>query len=376
MNQTLKKILIIRARYTDSAIRKVARSLHQEGYDVTLLIWDRSGKRSLSGEKNDYNIDYFYFRAPQDKLSVIFFLPIWWVYELFYIFKINPDIIHACDFDTQYPAIVAKIVRNKHFVYMIYDFYANGLPNGKFQWIRNSIRSVVANIEKIGIGFADLLILVDESRIEEVKGARINKLIFLYNAPDEINTEKKQKNANTSENLIVIFYAGIIHEQRGISDMITAVNDIENVELILAGHVANKAIITDKINEKIKFIGWIPTYEEIIEKTTEADILFRFSDPNHPKTKYESPNKLFEAMMCGKPIIVSDNSAMATIVRQNNCGIVVPYGDVDAIKGAIHTLKCDPDLRKKFGENGKKAYDQKYSWKIMEKRLVKAYENF
>ena len=134
------KVLIVRARYTDPAIRKVAKSLHQEGYDVTLLIWDRSGKRSLSEENNEYKIDFFSLRAPQDKLSAIFFLPIWWAYELFYLFRINPDIIHACDFDTQYPAIIAKIVRNKHLVYTIYDFYANNLPNGKFPKIRNAIR--------------------------------------------------------------------------------------------------------------------------------------------------------------------------------------------------------------------------------------------
>jgi glycosyltransferase involved in cell wall biosynthesis len=80
-------------------------------------------------------------------------------------------------------------------------------------------------------------------------------------------------------------------------------------------------------------------------------------------------------MMCGKPIIVSDNSSMADIVRQNNCGIVIQYGDVNAIKQAILTLKDNPDLCRKFGENGRDAYEKKYSWKTMEKRLVIAYEN-
>ena len=369
------KVLIVRARYTDPAIRKIAKSLHQEDYEVTLLIWDRSGKRSLSDERNDYKIDYFCLRAPQDKLSAIFFLPIWWAYELFYIFKKNPDIIHACDFDTQYPAIIAKIVKNKKLVYIIYDFYANNLPNGKFPWIRNAIRSLVAHIEKIGIGFADLLILVDESRYEEVKGAKINNIIYVYNSPEEVNDQKIQNLDKKSENSIVIFYVGIIHEIRGIGDIITAVKDMKNVELILAGPVINKSILDDRINEKIKYIGWIPTYEEVITKTKEADILFRFSDPNHPKTRYESPNKLFEAMMCGKPIIVSDMSSMAEIVRKEKCGIVVPYGDVEAIKEALIKLRNDSSLRKELGKNGRNAYEQKYSWKIMEKRLVTAYEN-
>ena len=78
-------------------------------------------------------------------------------------------------------------------------------------------------------------------------------------------------------------------------------------------------------------------------------------------------------MMCGKPILVSDETTMAEIVRKEDCGIVVPYGDVDATKRAILTLKNDPALCRRLGENGRRAYETKYSWKIMEERLLKIY---
>ena len=55
-------------------------------------------------------------------------------------------------------------------------------------------------------------------------------------------------------------------------------------------------------------------------------------------------------MMCGKPILVSDNSSMARIVRHNNCGLVVPYGDVGAIKEAIVKLR----LILVYGQNSEK----------------------
>ena len=79
-------------------------------------------------------------------------------------------------------------------------------------------------------------------------------------------------------------------------------------------------------------------------------------------------------MMCGKPILVSDDSSMAGIVRQNNCGLVVPYGDVGAIREAIVKLVTNPGLREELGKNGRRAYEEKYSWTIMEKRLVDAYK--
>jgi glycosyltransferase involved in cell wall biosynthesis len=368
------KVILIRSRGNDPAIQKYANSLAHEGYDVTLLVWDRKNQIPI-GNSTSFTTHCFKFNAPYDTISVFFYYPVWMMYEFIFLMKSDADIIHACDLDTLYPAIIVKIMRNKRFVYLIFDLYANHLLYGKFLMIRTVIRSIVAHIEKIGIGFADLLILVDESRMEEVKGAKIKKVIYVYNTPEEVSIQKEYNLVKMSDNSIVIFYAGIIHKDRGIWDMITAVKDLDDVELILAGPESNKKTILDEINEKIRHIGWIPTYEEIIAITNKVDILFRLSDPKDPVTKHASPNKLFEAMMCGKPIIVSDDSSMATIVRQNNCGLVVPYGDVSAIKEAIIKLKNNPSLKEELGKNGRKAYEQKYSWKIMDKRLVKAYED-
>jgi glycosyltransferase involved in cell wall biosynthesis len=122
----------------------------------------------------------------------------------------------------------------------------------------------------------------------------------------------------------------------------------------------------------VTFIGTIP-YDEVIRRTLQSDLLFALYDPNVPNNRYASPNKLFEAMMCGKPILVSDGTAMAEIVREEECGLVVPYGDVDAIKHAILTLKNDPALCRRLGENGRRAYETKYNWKIMEERLLEIY---
>jgi glycosyltransferase involved in cell wall biosynthesis len=79
-------------------------------------------------------------------------------------------------------------------------------------------------------------------------------------------------------------------------------------------------------------------------------------------------------MMCGKPIIVNDGAPMSKIVRAEGCGIVVPYGDVDAIKEAVLRLKNDPALRQELARNGRRAYETSYSWEIMESRLVDAYK--
>ena len=369
----LMKVTLVRSRAIDYAVNKVAISLAQNGYDVKLLVWDRGGH--ITEKSNGYTTCRFGLKAPYDKFTVLFYLPLWWLYEFLFLMRDESEIIHACDLDTLLPALVVKTVKRNKLFYTIYDFYANNLPDGQPYLARALLRKWIAAIEKLGISFTDVLFLVDESRYEEVKGARINKLVYIYNSPPDLFAQKRKQELRV-ESELTVFYAGLIHKSRGLEYMIQAIEDLDGVKLIIGGTGTDRAFVEKASHEceKIRYIGWIPSYEEIIRMTTKADVLFRFIDPKIPKSKYESPNKLFEAMMCGKPIIVSDNSSMACIVRKENCGIVVPYGIVIAIKGAIIKLKNNPDLRKKLGENGRRAYETEYNWIIMEGRLLDAYK--
>lgn len=368
-------VILVRGRAIDPAVNKVAKSLSQNGYKVKLLVWDRQNSLKVKNDEG-YEICRFKFKAPYDKPTALLYLPIWWVYEIFFLLKEDCNVIHACDLDTLIPAILVKLVKRVKLCYTIYDFYANNLPDGNFILLRRLIRSLVASIEKFGIRFAEVLFLVDESRYQEVIRAQINKLVYIYNSPPDSFFAKQKKESSDAGMQVIIFYAGIISKLRGLQYIIKAVQELDNVKLILAGNIRDIPIIEKPILQcgKIQYLGWLPLYEDVLKKTLEADILFRFSDPKIPKTKYESPNKLFEAMLFGKPIIVSDGASMANIVREENCGLVVPYGDVDAIKEAIIKLKNDPDLRQRLGKNGRRAYKERYSWDIMEKRLLNAYK--
>lgn len=368
-------VILVRGRAIDPAVNKVAKSLSQSGYKVKLLVWDRQNTLKVKNDKG-YEIYRFKFKAPYDKPTALLYLPIWWVYVIFFLLKEDCNVIHACDLDTLIPAILVKLIKKVKLCYTIYDFYANNLPDGNFILLRRLIRSLVASIEKFGIGFAEVLFLVDESRYQEVIRAQINKLVYIYNSPPDCFFAKPKKESSDAGMQVIIFYAGIISKLRGLQYIVKAVQELDNVKLILAGNIRDIPIIEKPILQcgKIQYLGWLPSYEDVLKKTLEADILFRFSDPKIPKTKYESPNKLFEAMLFGKPIIVSDGASMANIVRKENCGLVVPYGDVDAIKEAIIKLKNDPDLRQRLGKNGRRAYKERYSWDIMEKRLIDAYK--
>ncbi len=375
------KVTLIRGRGIEPGINKIARALATHGYSVKLLIWDRDGV-AQSYNAALYRTYKCTIRAPYDRPAALLYLPLWWAYELVFLLRDDSDVIHASDLDTLPPAIIAKLIRKRKLCYFIYDFIADNLPDGRFQGLRQRIRRFVAHVERTGIGFADVLFLVDESRFEEVDVAHINKLYYVYNSPIDYVAKLHARAAGTSPRMsadeMVVFYAGAMHGSRGLNYMFDAVSGVEGVRLKVAGPITDNDRVLDELNRignKAQYLGFLPAYDDVIRETLKADLLFRFEDPRFPKTKYASPVKLFEAMMCGKPIIVSDASAMANIVRKERCGAVVPYGDVPALIDALKTCREDPQLRAELGNNGRKAYEERYSWAIMEERVLSGYRS-
>lgn len=367
-------VVIVRSRATDPTVEKFAESLSKNGYDVEILLWDRS-LISWSTVDKSYRISRFNLKAPQDVISALFYLPIWWTFEFHFLLKRKPDFVHAYDLDTLPSAALLKLVKRNMLFYTIGDFYANNLPEGRPYIARKLIRNLVASFERFGTRFADELFLADDCRRDELGVGDRPRVHIMYNSPPDFSRRAPGNESVTSSD-VTVFYCGVISKSRGLEHMIRAVQGLDGIRLVLAGAGPDSETIRALCSNQLgtSFLGWLPSYEEVIVKSMKADILFRFSDPKVPKTYYESPNKLFEAMMGGKPIIVSDGSSMARIVTEENCGIVVPFGNIQAIREAVMTLKSNQELRKRLGENGRAAYEKKYSWAIMERRLVDAYD--
>ena len=367
---TEKRVLLIKttlAEY-DARLEREIEVLKGKGYRITLLCWDRECLNNAPPSDTRYKEIRFMLRAPFG-VKVLLFLPIWWCFELFYILKLKSHLIHAIDFDSIIPAIIAGKIKRIPVIYELFDIYEDEIQ------MPESIRNFLIFIDKIFMSLSDVIIIVDETRIKEVNGIPNKKIVTIYNSPPDLLL---QINPVSSHNkAIILFFAGALSKSRSFDEIIEAVKTIDNAKLIIAGfgELAEKiSIISNQNRDKIDFIGKI-NYKQVLELSFSADILFSFYDPAIRLHKFASSNKLFEAMMCGKPVIVNDGSSMADIVRQEDCGIVVPYGDVNAIRIAILQLRDKPELREKFGINGRRAYDKKYNWNLMEQKLVETYES-
>ena len=77
--------------------------------------------------------------------------------------------------------------------------------------------------------------------------------------------------------------------------------------------------------------------------------------------------------MFAKPVLVSEGTLAADIVQEVGCGLVVRYGDREALKKALESLMLSSSEAAAMGARGRAAFERRYNWKAMEPRLLDTY---
>lgn len=172
----------------------------------------------------------------------------------------------------------------------------------------------------------------------------------------------------------IVCYAGGVTEQRGITNILRAVNGM-NVEFDIAGDLdegyRRQLEIMDGWN-CVNYLGYL-NRERInaLYNRSRAGLVILRDTPNH---RHSLPIKMFEYMAAGIPVIASDFPLWKEIIDNVHCGICVDPDDTDAIRSAIEYILSEVTSAKKMGANGRKAICDFYSWNIEGKKLTDIYK--
>lgn len=368
-------ILILRSNpiAPDPRVEKIARVLLNQGWKVELVGWDRTAEMPAAEETALGMIHRLPIRAPFGSgLGNLPQLIRWQIGLVRWLIGHHHqfDVIHACDFDTVLPALILHWFYKKKLVYDIFDFYADHLRRTPAL-----IKKIIRKIDLWVIGQADAVILVDESRREQIGGSKPRRLTVIYNSPEDwIPSDFPQTDENSSKIRLRLAYVGLLQRERGLFALLDVLSSHPDWRLELAGFGGDQDEILEKIKSmnNVRWHGRI-SYEAALRLSAAADVLIATYDPTIANHRYSSPNKIFEAMMLGRPIIVAENTNIDRIVQRYNNGIVVPYGDCAALEQALIRLALDPQAREQMGHNGRLAYEKEYGWHIMRERLIQLY---
>ena len=363
----MKTVALLRGYPKDATYLRSVRSLAGE-YRVICFLWDRQGdfRPPIIHPNITYRLCKTY--AGYHDLTTFLKIPLFNLWLLWQLLSARIDRIHAIDLDTGIAGFIAALLKRKKFVYQCIDPYYAALPKN---W-PHFLARLAMGIENFVITHSDLFVITDMLRMPQHKGAQPKQVVEFANVmPLQLPHAAGERIGN-----FVVGYIGSLNEGRNLFTLIEAASELkeEGVTLVVGGFGKLETKVQEQSErfENVTFIPWV-TYERLLELESGFDVLAIVYDKNDAAHRWASPNKFFEGMALGKPVIVGEGTIAEQRMMTLGNGLAVPYGSKEELIQAILHLKQHPEQARQMGERGTDLFLREYNLDVMSDRLLKAY---
>lgn len=349
---------------TDVRVGKICRSLSKMGADMHFVGWDR---RPAQEKVFDLGATETYImEAPthygRSTLSgnVKFFFHI-----LASLRRLRPNTVWCVNEDH---ALLVLPYRGLYYRRMVCDvFDALYDRHSHRNWLaRNALRAI-ANLCRTN---ADTLIATDETRYETF-GQYRSKCVVVENYPEDPGDQLAD---TLPQGPVKVYVAGTLNEGHGLRELLAAIETIPDIEVVSAGWLFDDfARDTFAKHSKVTFHG-ILTASESLRLASQCDAILAFYEPTSVNNRQASPNKVYDAMSVGRPVIINEECGVSKWIVSNNVGYRLPYSDVEGLKQLLQSLRKRREMLARFATNSRDLFRKGYSWQNLEPRLEDVYK--
>lgn len=359
-----------------------AKTLVDNGFDVTLLVWDREAKHPKKEIRDGIKVERIWIKGGVEKGPLLNGIKVLWFNLLAFLNAMSRDfdIIHCFNLDTIPAGYLAAKLKRKKMVLDLCEPEYYAFWKGVFSPLVNVIRWIEKGFSKR----FDYVLCHNLYQLRKFKGYGINHVEQIGTFPNNtiIVNEVGQKN-NICDDYLVIGRIGTIYKDNGIEETVAAFQQLlkvynTKVRLFLAGRVYENYHPTfqdliGSLTDKVDIIGAF-SGSEMPEFYKKIDISVILNRTNSNWFRHITPTKLFDSLAHGVPVVASDIGDVREILETYNCGIIVDETNPDEVANAINKIALDPDLRISMAQNGLKLIKEKYNWNYMAKKLLEIYK--
>jgi glycosyltransferase involved in cell wall biosynthesis len=353
---------------TDNRVRKVCEFLTAHNFEVTLV--GRKLKGSLALDNLPYKTKRFNMLFKKGASFYGFYNLRLFFYLLFH----KADVLLSNDLDTLLANHWAKKFKsNCKLIYDSHEYFV-GVPE-----LTNKprIQKIWRRIEKKCLPKTDQRYTVNESIATLYKseyGLAFEVVRNISDAPKNIQTKSRSELGLPEDKKIIIYQGAGINIDRGAEELIDAMNYVENAILIFVGsgdviELLKTQVQKNKLQEKVLFFGKKP-YTELLNYTTVSDLGVSLDKNTNINYKFSLPNKIFDYLHCGIPMLVSDLPEIRKIVDGYQVGVITPSHDPNELAYQIKQVFANTQLYNQFKANTQEASREltlKNECKVLEK---------
>jgi glycosyltransferase involved in cell wall biosynthesis len=176
----------------------------------------------------------------------------------------------------------------------------------------------------------------------------------------------------------IVIAHGTFQRDRGYEELLAATDSMSDLTIVFLGYGAlerrfSEVAASDRWRGRLIVLPAVPP-DALPSWLAGADLGACLIQPTTLNHRLSTPNKLFEAIAAGVPVLAADLPAIASIVGSTGAGVLVDPTDVGAIREALRGLLADPDRRAQLAAAAREAARTEFSWELESRRLVGLYD--
>lgn len=371
----------------DGRLKRCAPTLAGAGYAVTVIDVDHEDGPVEELEREGITIRHItlprwtrpYYKSPA-KIPWLLFKVTRILLGMLAVMRTRADIYHASDITALPACYLAARLRRKPLVFEPYE-----LPLVDRRVMRQPIiRSVSRWLLRRMLPRCSSVIMVSPPLVEEMQrlyaGPRATVIRNIPPYQEAPTSDRLRQVLGLASTTQIALYQGYVQQDRGLDVLVRAAKHLApDIVIVVMGDGPSKPALQELIEQegvgdRIKLLPAVP-YADLLNWTASANLGLNVLPPDYSLSiRYSVPNKLFEYIMAGLPVLTSHLDATVELVRQYEVGEVVESLEPAAVGEAISRLLTDPAALARMRARALDAARDTLNWEVESQRLLRIYE--
>jgi glycosyltransferase involved in cell wall biosynthesis len=364
-------VMLVRNPYThDTRVEKEARALLEAGYRVTVVADAAPG---LPGRESRDGVRVLRVAQPLRKIPGIRFLATT-AARILTLLRTDADVYHAHDTNALEAVGVAALRRRVPYVYDSHELWLGRSNRGRRRLYFALSNVYYAVVEHLFVPRASAHITVSPPIARWLEERyRLERVELVGNFPErtEAPTEPRTVRDLPGGDRIppgapIVLYLGGLLEGRGLEPLIAALVSLPTAHLVTLGSGALRPVLEALasrlgLDDRVHLLDPVSS-DDVVAYSMSATVGVSANGLTCLSYELSLPNKLFQYMAAGIPVVAADYPQFREVVIDHGAGLLADTTDPDSLAQAIGEILEDPGRAAEMGRRGRAAVLESYHW--------------
>jgi glycosyltransferase involved in cell wall biosynthesis len=270
----------------------------------------------------------------------------------------RPALVHCNDYNTMWVGVAARLLARSTVIYDSHELWPDRNQRPEPRWWLVACEFLFVHLAHRTITASPGYAQVMAKRYRIAPPAVIRNIPDASMLPRGVGSENGDSSAGDGDRLAL--YVGALTTGRGLELSIRALNHIDDVRLRLVGparpaYLAELVELTSRegVSDRVEFAGAVSP-DELVETISEAGVGLALIQPVCLSYRMSLPNKVFEYVAAGLPVLGSDLPAISALVNEYRIGLLAEPGEVEDVAAKLGEM-LEPERNSAFREAARAA---------------------